>query len=303
MPRSVSFAIAILLVLSPILAEPVLAQSYKGPGSDWVSLLLSRSGGWSCPAASVSGVAASAPTAAENRCVRDAYVNAAVQAAWGAECEARHHRITAAYQDESSMASSLQSAASLCSNAPYIASSDPDTSCTTMTVVSCNDLAPFQNQRQSSQSIEQQADQALQESSGMSLAPTATGGNIETQALQNLQTSTNALDQQEQQQALQAQQAAQSHSSNAALRRQAANDADEEEPDNEEQPDDQATPSSGSVTADDIVDAFKQGMQRAQQNLPPPPKAPVKASAAPSKPTPKCTGAGNAVTGYQSCPN
>ncbi len=65
--------------------------------------------------------------------MRDYDVTTAVAAAYGAECEARLGRDQEAEQDAESMASSVKSAKSMCSNAPVVANGGP--CCPTLQIV------------------------------------------------------------------------------------------------------------------------------------------------------------------------
>lgn len=294
-----------------LLATSASAQQYQGPGADWVALLLSRASGWSCPGSPNAPTSAVAPTAAANRCVRDTYVNSALQAAWGAECEARANRTTAAYGDESIMASSLQAAASLCSTAPYVSSSGLDTSCVTTRFLSCSDLAPFITQPQTSSSIEQQALQVLQNGPGSNAAqqdsfniPAPARGDVESQALINLQTSATQLTAEQQAEQIRQAQALAANPPARASRTDVPEDNDAAS-NTSDSGEDQTSSSSG-ISADDVVNAFNQGMQRGQGSSvssPPAKPAQQKTPKAPTKPasTAHCTGAGNAVTGEQAC--
>ena len=69
-------------------SEPALAQqfNYNGKHSDWVRKLLTRVGGWKCPANAADSGAP--PTVKADECMRDKYVAAAVLYAWAAECYA-----------------------------------------------------------------------------------------------------------------------------------------------------------------------------------------------------------------------
>src|SRR5258707_5960026 len=77
-------------VAQPVVSEsdPTQSFTYNGKHSDWVRKLLTKVGGWKCPAnASDSGAP---PSVKADECMRDKYVAAAVLYAWAAECYARN---------------------------------------------------------------------------------------------------------------------------------------------------------------------------------------------------------------------
>jgi len=97
-------------IAPPADSEPVLTQqlTYNGKHSDWVRKLLTRVGGWKCPAnAADSGTP---PTVKADECMRDKYVTAAVLYAWAAECYTRNEEDTKAADAADYMYKQLKSA-------------------------------------------------------------------------------------------------------------------------------------------------------------------------------------------------
>lgn len=119
-------------------------RHYEGLDSNWVKTLLRQNGDWSCPTSlSQTNTATGFASQANNVCMRDSYVWAAVLEAWGAECESRFSRDQVAAQDATAMKGNLISAAKLCSNAPVFG---PGPECGSAKIVDCKDLAPLKNQ-------------------------------------------------------------------------------------------------------------------------------------------------------------
>jgi hypothetical protein len=111
------------------------AYTYSGPHSDWVHRLLDRVGGWSCP--EPGSDAAQPPKVRAEECIRDAYVAAAVQYAWAAECYARNEEDAKAGEAAKMMYEQLTNAQSLCSDAPTFAGAS---SCDTEKIFRCGEL-------------------------------------------------------------------------------------------------------------------------------------------------------------------
>jgi hypothetical protein len=119
-------------------------RHYEGLDSNWVKTLLRNNGDWSCPTSlSQTNTATGFASQANNVCMRDSYVWAAVLEAWGAECESRFSRDQVAAQDAASMKGNLISAAKLCSNVPVFG---PGPECGSAKIVDCKDLAALKNQ-------------------------------------------------------------------------------------------------------------------------------------------------------------
>ena len=121
--------------------QPVSTGSgtYLGGKAGMVHQLLGRVGGWSCPSSPIAqdGMA---PQVKANQCMRDQYVKAAVLNAWAAECYARAERDSSAQEQVAQMMQNLQSAQSMCSNAPVF-SAGPVTACDTMQIYACSGSA------------------------------------------------------------------------------------------------------------------------------------------------------------------
>ena len=115
------------------------AGTYLGANAGMVHQLLGRVGGWSCPSSPIAqdGMA---PQVKANQCMRDQYVKAAVLNAWAAECYARAERDSSAQEQVAQMMQNLQSAQSMCSNAPVF-SAGPVTACDTMQIYACSGSA------------------------------------------------------------------------------------------------------------------------------------------------------------------
>jgi hypothetical protein len=121
--------ISVVVVLGAFLAAGTAnAGSYSGPHADWVSKLLSRSGSWSCPS--------KAPKVKADACARDTSVAAAVMYAWAAECYAQRGEKSRAAAHAEQMYENLQSANSLCSNAPSVGGG----SCDTERIFDCGEM-------------------------------------------------------------------------------------------------------------------------------------------------------------------
>jgi len=119
-------------------------RHYEGSDSNWVNTLLRKNGDWSCPTSlSQTNMATGFASQANNVCMRDSYVWAAVLEAWAAECESRFSRDQVAAQDAAAMKGNLISAAKLCSGAPVFG---PGPACATEKIANCDDLAPFKDQ-------------------------------------------------------------------------------------------------------------------------------------------------------------
>jgi hypothetical protein len=108
-------------------ARTAPAPNYSGPHREWVDRLLTRVSDWNCPS-SPSASDARPPRIKADACVRDAYVAAAVLQAWAAECYSRFDQDTRASQAASAMATELDRADSMCSDAPSVGSGTCDTS-------------------------------------------------------------------------------------------------------------------------------------------------------------------------------
>jgi len=120
---------------SVVEANEFQRYTYHGRYSEWVRKLLTRVGGWKCPAnASDSGAP---PKVKAEECMRDKYVAAAVLYAWAAECYARNEEDSKAEEAAEEMYKNLKSADGMCSNAPSIG---PPTECDTIRIFGCNEL-------------------------------------------------------------------------------------------------------------------------------------------------------------------
>lgn len=108
--------------------------TYKGKHSEWVSKLLTRVGGWKCPANASDGGAP--PSVDAEECMRDKYVAAAVLYAWAAECYARNEEDSKAADAAANMYKQLQEAQSFCSNAPTVGGGG----CDTTDIYKCGEL-------------------------------------------------------------------------------------------------------------------------------------------------------------------
>jgi hypothetical protein len=106
---------------------------YSGPNAGEVSLILSRTSGWSCPTSPTATV--NWKPAVQQVCMRDSYVSAAMSLAYGAECESRMGRQQQAQQDAQQMMTYVSTAKSMCSSAPAVQTSGPG--CTTLQIVTC----------------------------------------------------------------------------------------------------------------------------------------------------------------------
>jgi hypothetical protein len=128
---------SVFLSTGEAVGESSLAQSftYRGKHSEWVSKLLTRAGGWKCPAnASDRGAP---PTVKAEECMRDKYVAAAVLYAWAAECYARNEEDAKAADAAERMYEQLKSTQGLCSDAPSIG---PSRECDTERIYDCGEL-------------------------------------------------------------------------------------------------------------------------------------------------------------------
>jgi hypothetical protein len=124
-------------VAQPVVSgsDPTQSFTYNGKHGDWVRKLLTRVGGWKCPAnASDSGAP---PSVKADECMRDKYVAAAVLYAWAAECYARNEEDSKAQDAAEHMIEQLKSAQGLCSDAPSIG---PARDCDTERIYACGEL-------------------------------------------------------------------------------------------------------------------------------------------------------------------
>src|SRR5712692_5667489 len=97
-------------VAQPVVSEsdPTQSFTYNGKHSDWVRKLLTRVGGWKCPANAADSGAP--PAVQADECTRDKYVAAAVLYAWAAACYARNEEDSKAEDAASQMYEQLKSA-------------------------------------------------------------------------------------------------------------------------------------------------------------------------------------------------
>ncbi len=106
-------------------SKPAQSFTYSGAHNDWVRKLLTRAGGWQCPAnASDSGTT---PTVKAQECQRDANVAAAVLYAWAAECYSRQQEASKAQDAAGEMYKQLQAAQEFCSDAASMGGKRCDT--------------------------------------------------------------------------------------------------------------------------------------------------------------------------------
>jgi hypothetical protein len=94
---------------------------------------------WTCPSSlSASASSFSPPMMSAESCIRDSYVDAAVQYCWAAECYSRLPASSSASLTPAEAAmqaqGQLQDALSLCSNAPTIGGGD---TCDTLAIYPC----------------------------------------------------------------------------------------------------------------------------------------------------------------------
>lgn len=116
-------------------SETAQSFTYNGKHSDWVRKLLTRVGGWKCPAnASESGTP---PKVKAEECSRDASVAAAVLYAWAAECYARNEEDSKAEEAAEQMYKRLESVQELCSGAPSVGGGGK---CDTEDIFGCGEL-------------------------------------------------------------------------------------------------------------------------------------------------------------------
>ena len=112
--------------------------TYHGRYSEWVRKLLTRVGGWKCPAnASDSGAP---PKVKAEECMRDKYVAAAVLYAWAAECYARNEDDSKAEEAAEEMYKNLKNASDMCSDAPTFNFGGPRRDCDTLRLFNCGEL-------------------------------------------------------------------------------------------------------------------------------------------------------------------
>jgi TPR repeat protein len=112
---------------------------YSGQYADWVRRLLSRVGTYKCPS-SVSAQDGTPPNVqVDSTNGRDLLVKAAVLNAWAAECYAEQEHDNEAQAQALMMMTNLQSAQSLCSNAPII-SNGPVAPPATWSIYQCGEL-------------------------------------------------------------------------------------------------------------------------------------------------------------------
>jgi hypothetical protein len=109
--------------------------TYHGRYSEWVRKLLTRVGGWKCPANA--GDSGAPPKVKAQECMRDKYVAAAVLYAWAAECYARNEEDSKAEGAAVQMYENLKGADGLCSDAPSVG---PPTECDTIRIFDCGEL-------------------------------------------------------------------------------------------------------------------------------------------------------------------
>jgi hypothetical protein len=113
-----------------------VASGYGGKYSGMVQTLLSRAGGWQCPAnASDSGTPPSIH--ATSSCPRDQSVDTAVTLSWAAECYARQGETNKAERMAEQAYEALSQAERLCSSAPTIAGGK---SCETERIYHCGEI-------------------------------------------------------------------------------------------------------------------------------------------------------------------
>jgi hypothetical protein len=114
---------------------PVQDYTYSGKYNGWVRKLLTRVGGWQCPADD--GDSGTPPKVKSDECMRDKYVAAAVLYAWAAECYARREETSKAEAAAEQMYQQLKNAQSLCSNAPSFGT---PRDCDTERIFRCGEL-------------------------------------------------------------------------------------------------------------------------------------------------------------------